>query len=58
MRQAQESEIIRLTMDIREGKSLELFKGNEVQVFDQKNMGFPQQFAFLKYQKLLPVRFF
>lgn len=38
MRQAQESEIIRLTMDIREGKSLELFKGNEVQVFDQKDM--------------------
>lgn len=38
MRQAQESEIIRLTMDIREGKTLQLFKGNEVQIFDQKDM--------------------
>lgn len=38
MRQAQESEIIRLTMDIRNGKSLSLFKGNEVQVIDQKDM--------------------
>ena len=38
MRQAQESEIIRLTMNIREGKSLQLFKGNEVQIFDQKDM--------------------
>ena len=38
MRQAQESEIIRLTMDIRDGKSLQLFKGNEVQVFEQKDM--------------------
>jgi exodeoxyribonuclease-5 len=32
MRQAQESEIIRLTMDIRAGKPLEYFKGEEVQV--------------------------
>ena len=32
MRQAQESEIIRLTMDIRAGKPLELYKGNEVQI--------------------------
>jgi exodeoxyribonuclease-5 len=38
MRQAEESEIIRLTMDIRNGKPLELFKGNEVQVIDQKNI--------------------
>ena len=38
MRQAQESEIIRLTMDIRNGKPLSLFKGNEVQVIDQKDM--------------------
>lgn len=38
MRQAQESEIIRLTMDIRNGKPLNLFKGNEVQVIDQKDM--------------------
>ena len=38
MRQAQESEIIRLTMDIRNGKSLGLFKGNEVQVIDPKDV--------------------
>ena len=38
MRQAEESEIIRLTMDIRNGKSLELFKGNEVQVIDPKDL--------------------
>ena len=38
MRQAQESEIIRLTMDIRNGKSLIPFKGNEVQVIDQKDI--------------------
>lgn len=38
MRQAQESEIIRLTMDIRNGKSLELFKGNEVQIIDKNNL--------------------
>ena len=38
MRQAQESEIIRLTMDIRNGKPLSLFKGNEVQVIDQKDI--------------------
>ena len=38
MRQAQESEIIRLTMDIRNGKPLNLFKGNEVQVIDPKDM--------------------
>ena len=38
MRQEEESEIIRLTMDIREGKPLELFKGNEVQVIDQKDI--------------------
>lgn len=34
MRQAQESEIIRLTMDIRDKKPLQLFKGNEVQVYE------------------------
>lgn len=33
MRQAQESEIIRVSMDIREGKPLELLDGNEVKVF-------------------------
>ena len=32
MRQAEESEIIRLTMDIREGKPIAYFKGQEVQV--------------------------
>lgn len=32
MRQAQESEIIRLTMDIRNYKAPEYFKGNEIQV--------------------------
>lgn len=38
MRQAQESEIIRLTMDIRAGKPLELFKGNEVQVLNKSGI--------------------
>lgn len=38
MRQAQESEIIRLTMDIRNGKPLSLFKGKEVQVIDPKDV--------------------
>ena len=38
MRQAQESEIIRLTMDIREGKSLKTFKGKEVQIIDPKDI--------------------
>ena len=38
MRQAQESEIIRLTMDIRAGKPLQLFKGNEVQIIDKSEL--------------------
>lgn len=38
MRQAQESEIIRLTMDIREGKRLELYKGNEVRVIKRSEI--------------------
>lgn len=38
MRQAQESEIIRLTMDIRAGKPLELFKGNEIQIIDKRDV--------------------
>lgn len=38
MRQAQESEIIRLTMDIRAGKPLQLFKGNEVQIIDRSEL--------------------
>lgn len=40
MRQAQESEIIRLTMDIREGKKINYQKGNEVQI--------------LPYQEVIP----
>ena len=38
MRQAQESEIIRLSMAIREGKPLELFNGNDVKIFDPKDL--------------------
>lgn len=38
MRQAQESEIIRLSMNIREGKPLPLIKGNEVQIFKKKDL--------------------
>ena len=38
MRQAQESEIIRLTMDIRDGKSLIPYKGKEIQIIDPKNI--------------------
>lgn len=38
MRQAADSEIIQLTMAIREGKPLELFKGKQVQVIDQSQM--------------------
>lgn len=37
MRQAQESEIIRLTMDIREGKSLSNMHGNEVMICSKEN---------------------
>ena len=37
MRQAQESEIIRLTMGIREGKPLPLYNGNEVIIVDRKD---------------------
>lgn len=36
MRQAKESEIIRLTMDIREGKELSNFDGKDVKVYDQQ----------------------
>jgi len=35
MRQAKESEIIRVSMDIREGRELYPFKGKEVQIFDK-----------------------
>ena len=38
MRQAQESEIIRLTMDIRAGKPLQLYQGDEVKIFDKKDV--------------------
>ena len=37
MRQAQESEIIKLTMDIRAGKPLQLMNGKEVKVIDAKD---------------------
>lgn len=35
MRQAQDSEIIRLTMDIREGKEIKNFDGKDIKVYDQ-----------------------
>ena len=38
MRQAQESEIIRLTMQIREGKPIEYTKGEEVYVIPRKDL--------------------
>lgn len=41
MRQAQESEIIRLTMDIREGSGLRLQSGNEVRIVDSSELNCP-----------------
>lgn len=41
MRQAQESEIIRLTMDIRDGKPLSLYKGKEVRIVDTSELKAP-----------------
>lgn len=38
MRQAAESEIIRLTMDIREKKPLEIFSGTEVRIVDRNEL--------------------
>lgn len=38
MRQAAESEIIRISMDIREHKSLNIMKGNEVQILPAKEL--------------------
>ena len=38
MRQAAESEIIRLSMDIREQKPIKFFKGNEVQILNQNDL--------------------
>lgn len=39
MRQAQESEIIRLSMDIRDGKPLRYFKGKDVRVVPKNSIG-------------------
>ena len=41
MRQAEESEIIRLTMGIREGKPLEYFSGKEVRIVGREEMQKP-----------------
>ena len=41
MRQAQESEIIRVSMDIREGKDLSLFDGKEVKIYDREDFTEP-----------------
>jgi exodeoxyribonuclease-5 len=38
VRQAQESEIIRLSMDIRAGKPLNLFDGSDVKIVNQRDM--------------------
>ena len=38
MRQAQESEIIRVSMDIRAGKKLQKFSGKEVQIIDKSDL--------------------
>lgn len=38
MRQAQDNEIIRLSMDIREGKPLRYFKGKDVQIIHQSEV--------------------
>lgn len=38
MRQAQESEIIKLSMDVREGKEISYFKGQEVQVISKEEV--------------------
>lgn len=38
MRQAQESEIIRLSMDVREGKTIPFYKGTEVQVIGRDEL--------------------
>lgn len=39
MRQAKESEIVRASMDIRDGKTLQLCNGSELQVFNRKDVG-------------------
>lgn len=38
MRQAEDSEIIRVSMDIRCGRPLQLFNGNEVKIIDKKDV--------------------
>jgi exodeoxyribonuclease-5 len=38
MRQEEQSEIIKLTMDIREGKPLNKFIGKEVQILDKEDL--------------------
>ena len=38
MRQAQESEIIRVSMDVREGRPLKLQNGNEVKILDKSDL--------------------
>ena len=38
MRQAQESEIIRLSMDIREGRPINYYKGKEIQIIPQSEV--------------------
>ena len=38
VRQAQDNEIIKLSMDIREGRPLQLFSGNQVKVIDKKDL--------------------
>lgn len=45
MRQAKESEIIRLTMDIRDQKPLELSRGSEVRIVDRKEIYQPGFFT-------------
>ena len=52
MRQAKENEIIRLTMDIREGKSLDLFRGNQVRVVNRNEL-MKQGFLFWANQVLV-----
>lgn len=38
MRQAQDSEIIRISMDIRAGKPLNIFNGNDVKIFEKSEL--------------------
>lgn len=38
MRQAMDSEIVRLTMDIRAGKNIELFDGHDIKIYDKSKL--------------------